>query len=251
MPTRPRLSPLTGLILLMGALLWTGCEDNIIELDESGELVLEDLTVGTGDSVAVGQRLEIHAKGSLRDGGTVFMDSHSDNRPLVIFYGESDLLEGLEQGIADMKEGGVRKMTIPPRLAFGVREIDRIPPNSTVVFDIELLRVDDPDSLGITDIKVGTGAVAADGDTLTTYYLGYLPSGQIFDRTTVSPISFVLGSRQVITGWDQGLRGMREGGVRRLVIPPGLAYGNQGSGIIRPGDTIIFEVELVKVRKGS
>ncbi len=102
-----------------------------------------------------------------------------------------------------------------------------------------------------TDLRVGTGAEAAAGRRVTVNYSGWLYSasaaenkGRQFDSGT---FSFTLGSGQVIRGWDQGFAGMRVGGLRRLVIPPELAYGSQGQGPIPPNATLVFDVELTDV----
>jgi FKBP-type peptidyl-prolyl cis-trans isomerase FkpA len=107
-----------------------------------------------------------------------------------------------------------------------------------------------------TDLRVGTGAVAAAGQTLTVNYTGWfydasMPDhkGLSFDSTQgKSPFTFVLGVDQVIKGWDQGVPGMQVGGVRRLVIPPSLAYGTKRSGPIPPNTTLVFEIELLSVQ---
>ena len=108
----------------------------------------------------------------------------------------------------------------------------------------------------VTDLIVGTGAEAMNGQLLTMDYTGWLydanapdNKGQVFDSTDGrAPFSFVLGSGQVIQGWDQGLGGMRVGGKRRLVIPPELAYGEQRSGVIPPNATLIFEIDLISMQ---
>ena len=116
-------------------------------------------------------------------------------------------------------------------------------------------------SLGIpftvTDLAVGTGDTAANGQVLTVEYTGWLYAlgapenkGTVFDSTDGGPpFVFTLGVGQVIQGWDQGLVGMRVGGERRLVIPPELGYGEDGSGnIIPPNATLIFEVRLLGIQ---
>ncbi len=111
-------------------------------------------------------------------------------------------------------------------------------------------QTDAPASLQMTDVKVGSGVEAADGKKVTVNYTGTLMDGTKFDSTKDhgTPFSFVLGSGMVIAGWDQGLKGMKEGGTRKLVIPPHLAYGNRSvGGVIPPNSTLVFEIELLKV----
>jgi FKBP-type peptidyl-prolyl cis-trans isomerase FkpA len=106
-----------------------------------------------------------------------------------------------------------------------------------------------------TDLVVGTGALAATGETLTVNYTGWLydPSqpenkGAVFDSTVGrSSFVFTLGSSSVIQGWNQGVAGMRVGGTRRLVIPPSLAYDGARNGEIPPNATLIFEIQLIDV----
>ncbi len=100
------------------------------------------------------------------------------------------------------------------------------------------------------DLQTGSGALAEVGDTLTIHYVGTLTNGDEFDNSrTGSPFSFTLGAGQVIQGWEQGIPGMREGGIRKLTIPPHLAYGAQWIGQILPNSTLIFEIELISVQK--
>lgn len=110
-----------------------------------------------------------------------------------------------------------------------------------------------PTELQAADEVVGTGAIAAAGDTVTVNYVGSLAGGTIFDASANhgnAGFTFTLGARQVIKGWDEGIVGMKEGGKRKLIIPPSLAYGNQAIGNVIPANsTLLFEVELVKVQK--
>jgi FKBP-type peptidyl-prolyl cis-trans isomerase FkpA len=107
-----------------------------------------------------------------------------------------------------------------------------------------------------TDIREGTGATAAVGNTLVVHYTGWLynPSqpegkgGQFDSSVGLDPFGFVLGAGGVIEGWERGLVGMKVGGLRRLVIPPSLAYGSTRSGVIPPEATLLFEIELVEIR---
>jgi peptidylprolyl isomerase len=109
-----------------------------------------------------------------------------------------------------------------------------------------------PAELTITDEIEGDGPAAEAGQTVVTHYVGVAYStGEEFDASwnRGSPLSFRLGVGQVISGWDQGIQGMKVGGRRRLVIPPHLGYGDSGAGsAIAPGETLIFVVDLVDVR---
>ncbi len=110
-------------------------------------------------------------------------------------------------------------------------------------------------SLQVTDETIGTGATAVKGDSVTVEYVGALTDGTVFDASANHPqtkdgFTFTLGAGQVIQGWDQGVAGMKVGGVRKLVIPPSMAYGAQGiSGVIPPNATLVFQVKLLSVTK--
>ncbi|GAA1846003.1 FKBP-type peptidyl-prolyl cis-trans isomerase [Microlunatus capsulatus] len=109
-----------------------------------------------------------------------------------------------------------------------------------------------PEDLVVTDITVGSGAEAGAGDQVLVHYVGVAHStGEEFDASynRGAPLDFPLGAGRVIAGWDQGVQGMRVGGRRQLVIPPHLGYGDRGAGgVIKPGETLIFVVDLVDVR---
>jgi FKBP-type peptidyl-prolyl cis-trans isomerase FkpA len=107
-----------------------------------------------------------------------------------------------------------------------------------------------------TDLKVGTGTVAASGNTLTLSYTGWFydasktdKKGLQFDASTGrAAFTITLGAGSVIQGWDEGLVGMRVGGVRRLIIPPSMAYGSSRYASIPPNTTLVFEIELLAVQ---
>lgn len=100
----------------------------------------------------------------------------------------------------------------------------------------------------IEDLRLGDGPEASTGGWVTVHYDGRLFEGMPFDssRDRREPFRFRLGARQVIAGWDQGVAGMRVGGVRRLTIPPRLGYGARGAGdVIPPHATLVFDIELL------
>ena len=107
-----------------------------------------------------------------------------------------------------------------------------------------------PTELEIEDITVGEGAAAETGDQVTVHYTGSFQDGSVFDTSLARdlPFIFTLGTNQVIQGWEQGILGMKVGGVRKLVIPPALAYGERGFGdVIPPNTTLFFKVELLGI----
>ena len=109
-----------------------------------------------------------------------------------------------------------------------------------------------PADLVVEDLEVGDGAEATPGSTVSAHYVGVAHStGEEFDASwnRGAPLDFRLGAGMVIAGWDEGIAGMRVGGRRRLVIPPHKAYGDRGAGaVIKPGETLIFVVDLMGVR---
>ena len=104
--------------------------------------------------------------------------------------------------------------------------------------------------LQIEEIKLGDGDSATAGQFVSVHYTGWLTDGTQFDssKTRNEPFDFPLGQRNVIAGWDEGVQGMRVGGVRKLTIPPQLGYGARGAGgVIPPNATLVFEVELLDI----
>ena len=107
----------------------------------------------------------------------------------------------------------------------------------------------DVEELKIEDLALGDGDAATDGDVLEVHYVGTLENGEKFDssRDRDATFSFTLGAGQVIQGWDEGMKGMKVGGMRMLTIPPEMGYGDRSAGSIPPGSTLIFEVELIGI----
>lgn len=104
--------------------------------------------------------------------------------------------------------------------------------------------------LQIEELKAGDGQEAKAGDRVTVHYVGTLTNGTKFDssRDRGKGFTFELGRGQVIKGWDQGVAGMKIGGMRKLTIAPALAYGDRGfPPVIPPNSTLVFEVELLQV----
>jgi len=117
--------------------------------------------------------------------------------------------------------------------------------------EIDFVDPTPPTDLVITDLAEGDGPEAGPGSTVSVHYVGVAHStGEEFDASynRGAPLQFRLGAGQVISGWDQGISGMKVGGRRQLVIPPHLAYGDRGAGgVIKPGETLVFVCDLMGV----
>jgi FKBP-type peptidyl-prolyl cis-trans isomerase FkpA len=108
-----------------------------------------------------------------------------------------------------------------------------------------------PAGFWYSDVATGQGDEAAPGRTVRVHYTGWLPDGKKFDssRDRGEPFAFTLGAGQVIAGWDEGVKGMKVGGRRKLVLPPQLAYGDGGAPPdIPPGATLVFDVEVLGIQ---
>ena len=126
-------------------------------------------------------------------------------------------------------------------VATTLAEIDKIDNKGDEMSVTELL---------IEDMVLGTGAEAVDGKIVSVHYTGTLTDGTVFDSSVSRkvPFEFTLGAGEVIKGWDQGIKGMKVGGKRKLTIPADLAYGDRGAGnLIPPKSTLVFEVELLGI----
>ena len=225
-------------------------------------LQIDDRVTGTGDSARAGQTVTVHYTGWLHDPaapegrGRKFDSSKDRGEPFEFALGAGQVIRGWDEGVQGMQVGGTRVLTIPPELGYGARGAGGvIPPNATLVFEVELLPTPERPQLQMDDVVVGTGATAKEGDSVTVHYTGWLYDekasnhrGRKFDssKDRNDPFEFELGAGMVIRGWDEGVQGMQVGGTRILTIPPHLGYGARGAGgVIPPNATLIFEVELL------
>lgn len=235
----------------------------------AGELRIEDLVKCEGDEIPAGTQVTVHYTGRLED-GTQFDSSYDRRQPLKATLGKGALIEGWEIGLQGMSVGCRRRLVVPPELGYGNRTVGgKIPANSTLIFEIELLGLEagrpnppaaprEADALVTTDsglryqdFTVGEGPIAMTGRTATVEYTLWLPDGTIVDSSYKrdKPFSYGVGRGMVIAGWEEGVLGMRVGGVRQLRVPWELGYGRRGHPPrIPPKSELIFEIELVDVR---
>ncbi|MFA7400647.1 MAG: FKBP-type peptidyl-prolyl cis-trans isomerase [Sideroxydans sp.] len=224
-------------------------------------LIKTDTKLGAGATAQAGQTVIVHYTGWLFDEsalgnkGAKFDSSLDRNEPFDFPLGGGRVIQGWDEGVAGMQEGGERTLVIPSEMGYGARGAGGvIPPHAKLVFDVKLLKVIKTD---MVDTKVGDGEEAHEGQHVTVHYTGWLfdknaadNKGTKFDssRDRDEPFDFPLGMGQVIQGWDMGVQGMKVGGQRTLVIPPEMGYGRRGAGgVIPPNATLVFEVELLAV----
>lgn len=128
--------------------------------------------------------------------------------------------------------------------------VEQAPEPEPTAEETSAAQAEEVTGLEIEDIVVGEGAEAVPGSTVSVHYTGWLTDETKFDSSVDrgQPFQFTLGQGMVIKGWDEGVAGMKVGGKRRLTIPPEMGYGDQGAGgVIPPGATLVFEVELLGV----
>ena len=225
-------------------------------------LQFDDVVPGTGAAAVAGQSVTVHYTGWLQDAsapegrGKKFDSSVDRGEPFEFDLGAGMVIRGWDEGVQGMLVGGTRVLTIPPELGYGARGAGGvIPPNATLIFEVQLLPTPERPALGITDLVVGEGRTAEAGASVTVHYTGWLfdesapqQRGRKFDssKDRGQPFAFDLGAGMVIRGWDEGVQGMQVGGTRVLTIPAHLGYGARGAGgVIPPNATLVFEVELL------
>ncbi|MBL4801263.1 MAG: FKBP-type peptidyl-prolyl cis-trans isomerase [Emcibacter sp.] len=236
---------------------------NEIHTTASG-LKYEIITAGTGATPTADDSVTVHYEGTLMD-GTKFDSSY--DRGETISFPLNGVIKGWTEGLQLMQEGAKYKFTIPSGLAYGEQGGGSIPPNSDLIFIVELFKVEvdegkvflkkNKEKSGITTTESGlqykvllegNGKSPSATDRVTVHYEGTLIDGTKFDSSydRGEPIDF--GLNQVIRGWTEGVQLMKEGSKYKFFIPSDLAYGAQGSpGAIPPNAALIFTVELIRV----
>jgi FKBP-type peptidyl-prolyl cis-trans isomerase len=220
---------------------------------------------GEGRIPQAGEKVVAHYHGLLTN-GQKFDSSFDRGKPFSFSVGQGQVIKGWDEGFALLPVGTRAVLFIPPTLGYGSRDMGVIPPNSDLVFHVELLEIQEAfkpykleegklqttaSGLQYQIVKEGTGAQATAGKTVSVHYHGTLMDGKVFDSSFSrgEPIAFPLGQGMVIPGWEEGIALLKEGSRAILIIPPGLAYGANGAPPVIPGNaTLRFDVELVKVQ---
>lgn len=218
---------------------------------------------------AMGTNVTLHYSCFFKDG--LLIDSSVEGgQPRTVKMGTGQLIKALEDGIALMHKGDKVKFYVPSRLGYGESgHPPIIPPNSDLIFDIEIIDVQPVIAPALFDIKGKEAKITASGlkyyeifksnsavkappgSKVNVHYSGYLADGKMFDSSVErnEPFEFVLGKGQVIQGWDEGIALMNVGDKLRLIIPYFLAYGEQGRPPMIPAKAeLTFDVELIGVQ---
>jgi peptidylprolyl isomerase len=221
----------------------------------------------SGEQPETGQVVSVHYTGFLED-GTSFDSSLERGQPFSFPLGEQRVIPGWDEGIALLEVGDKARLIIPSDLAYGEAGRPGIPPNATLIFDVELVDIAegppeapvtvDPGDYVVTDsglqyfdMVVGDGQSPEAGQVATMHFTIWLEDGTLLGSSlsTGQPVQALVGSGQLFAGWEEGLSDMQVGGSRQLIIPPELAFGEEGTpdGAIPPNTTIILEMDLLGV----
>ncbi len=222
---------------------------------------------GTAAKPAAGDVVSVHYIGQLTN-GSEFDNSVKRGQPISFTLGQGQVIKGWDEGIAQLGKGDKAVLIIPPSLGYGERNMGNglIPANSTLIFDVELVDFKEGykkfDETGKEAITTASGLkfyVIEEGDlsqkpkvgqTAVTHYAGYLTDGTKFDASydRGQPFPVPVGQGQVIKGWDEILPLMGVGSKYKVIIPPDLGYGPQGSPPVIPANaTLIFDMELISI----
>lgn len=222
---------------------------------------------GKGIKAMAGMLVSVHYTAFFED-GKKFDSSIERGSPFQFKIGKGMVITGFDEGVSLLSVGDKAKLMIPHEIAYGENgRPPMIPGKTNLIFDVELLEakiIEQPTPFDVTGkdtlktasglkyimIKMSNGIQAASGKTVHVHYTGYFLDGKVFDSSVErgEPLSFTLGTGQVIPGWDEGISLMKVGEKARIIIPPFLGYGDTERGPIPGGSTLVFDVELIGVQ---
>ena len=258
----------TAVVLLLAAC--NGGNESIVTT-ESG-LQIEELEAGAGDTPQPGDTVSVHYVGMLED-GTEFDSSISRGEPIEFPLGQGSVIPGWDEGIGMMQVGEKARLTIPPDLAYGeAGSGEVIPPNSTLIFEVELIEIVPPpptptplppptaiddsefeetaEGLRFAVLQEGSGEFPEDKGSVFFHFSGWLEDGTSIGTSYLAdqPLQITIGREEIMPGWDLALGQMQLGEKTQFVVPAELALGETGSPPVIPENaTLIFEFELVEI----
>jgi FKBP-type peptidyl-prolyl cis-trans isomerase len=211
-----------------------------------GGLIVEDMKIGEGYEVKPGGAVVAYYHGTLKDGGKVFDSAFEKGEPIA--FPLNGVIEGWQKGVPGMKIGGIRKLTIPAKLAYGEKAMgDSIPANSDLVFIIQLV-----DAVQSEDVTVGTGTEATDSCVPAMVYTLKDKDGKEIEKCDAkNPYIWIPGEMRMgrVDPMQIALAGMKVGGKRKVTIPKEFNNANPSLTSTRPtGVPLEFDVELIAVR---
>lgn len=221
-----------------------------------------------GVKAVKGDRVEAHYTGTLTN-GKKFDSSRERNQTFSFTLGKGEVIAGWDEGFGILRKGEKATLIIPASLGYGSADMGDIPPNSTLIFEVELVSVQKPieykpfsgKGKDTVCLKSGLKYIVIDkGNTkmkaqlnqmASVYYAGYLMDGTKFDGNfdRFEPINVPVTGAGMIQGWQEILPRMNKGMKVRVIIPPALAYGAKGyPGVIPPNATIVFDMFLSNLK---
>lgn len=243
--------------------VWTTGGECVPPIVDSGAFSLDrlrgpaftvtELVLGRGPPVLPGDIARVRYDAWLWDAAAPEgKGAHADAGELEFVLNVDDVIRALRDGLRGMRAGGLRRLLAPPEYGLGSAGAGAIPPNATLVLDVELLDVrsvvTDSAPFAAVAVAEGAGPVLADGQRVNLTYDGWLydasaprGEGRMFARGRAAVL--VVGDGTAPSGWHRGLRGVRVGGTRRLTLPPDLAFGSLGRRPrIPPHATLVYEI---------
>ncbi|MEI7596850.1 MAG: FKBP-type peptidyl-prolyl cis-trans isomerase [Bacteroidota bacterium] len=250
--------------LLSIVFIMESCSTPKVITTESG-LQYKITSKGKGVKAEVGDMVFVHYTGKFTN-DTVFDSSVKRGEPISFMLGKGQVIKGWDEGLSYLHVGDKAVFTIPPKIAYGDTQRGSIPANSTLIFDVELVKViKQPKPFDVTGkdtiklasgvkyvlLNKSTGAQVEKGGNIKVHYSGYLLDGKMFDSSIPrdEALAFPVGVGAVIPGFDEGLLQLKVGEKARIIIPSHLAYGSKENGGIPANSDLIFDVEIVSFAK--
>ncbi len=221
------------------------------------ELKKEIIKPGKGEPVKQGDMVFMEYRGTLVDGTEFDSNLEADGAPLFVVLGAGSVIKGWDEGIVGMLPGEEAKLSVPSDMGYGpAGSPPKIPPAADLIFELKLLgvvRKGEETVYDSVDDKVGTGAEAVVGKKAEIHYtVAYLNDVVVDDsRKRGKTLNFTVGATsgdRVIAGIDDGVRGMKVGGKRTLMLPPGLIYGPSGNRAITGNQMVKVTLDLISVK---
>ncbi len=229
------------------------------------KLIKEDIVIGKPTAfnpkmkpVASGDTLWVIYTGTLKN-GLVFdgndPKTKPDAKPYGFQIGVGGVIKGWDEGLLGMYPGGERKLSIPYKMAYNEQSRNKIPPYSDLYFTVkvvEVVKAGEERTYGVIDEKVGTGTPAKKGSKVTVHYRVKNVAGKVIEDTRDAksigkPITFKIGNEEALLAIEDGITGMKPGGIRQLAIPPMIGFTVSEQTGITANDFYYVRVELLKV----